>query len=132
MAVDGVSLALIPLREAPQAGALLLGIDEEGPLFAVDEDAPLSGEGRPPLVGSGGRRGEPTVEAPGRVALREAVGFLSAGEGGLVAYAAALLNWHRAHRFCANCGAASEVGRAASRARARPAARSTIRAPTRW
>ena len=29
-----------------------------------------------------------------------------------MAYAAALLNWHRRHRFCAACGALSEVGEA--------------------
>ncbi len=37
--------------------------------------------------------------------LREAVAVLAQDQGGLVAYVAALLNWHRRHRFCAACGA---------------------------
>ena len=36
--------------------------------------------------------------------------MLPQDEGGLVAYVAALLNWHRRHRFCAACGAPSHVG----------------------
>ncbi|HKG02385.1 MAG TPA: NAD(+) diphosphatase, partial [Conexibacter sp.] len=31
-----------------------------------------------------------------------------AGEAALGAYAASLLSWHRRHRFCANCGAATD------------------------
>src|SRR5690606_239016 len=34
---------------------------------------------------------------------------LSRAEGGLAAYAAALLNWHRRHRFCAACGRESDI-----------------------
>ena len=36
--------------------------------------------------------------------------MLPQDEGGLVAYVAALCNWHRSHRFCAACGAPSELG----------------------
>ena len=42
--------------------------------------------------------------------LRNAALVLPQAEGGLAAYAAALLNWHRGHRFCANCGAPTELG----------------------
>ena len=35
--------------------------------------------------------------------------MLSQAEGGLAAYTAALLNWHRRHRFCAACGHESDI-----------------------
>jgi NAD+ diphosphatase len=41
--------------------------------------------------------------------LREAGVELPHAEAGLAAYVTALLNWHRRHRFCANCGAATIV-----------------------
>ena len=55
-------------------------------LFAAD------GSGRDDLVG-----------------VREIVPQLAQDEGGLIAYAAALLNWHRRHGHCSVCGAESEV-----------------------
>jgi NAD+ diphosphatase len=83
------------------AGPILLGLAEDGAaLFAVDLDG---------------------LEAPGRqrwarggriVALRDAGTVLSRPEGGLAAYLVALLNWHRGHGFCANCGARSVVAEA--------------------
>jgi NAD+ diphosphatase len=42
--------------------------------------------------------------------LREAVAILPQDEGGVVAYAAGILNWHRRHRFCAVCGAPTTIG----------------------
>jgi NAD+ diphosphatase len=35
--------------------------------------------------------------------------MLSQAEGGMVAHAVGLLNWHRRHRFCANCGAPTDA-----------------------
>ncbi|HEY7074923.1 MAG TPA: NAD(+) diphosphatase [Solirubrobacteraceae bacterium] len=104
-------LALTALHELPDAeSALLLGRDDEGPVFAYDEEPPPSEPAVPPLVGAGGRRGEPPAATSGqRVALREAAALLPQAEGGLAAYATALLNWHRRHRFCAVCGAPSDV-----------------------
>ena len=54
------------------------------------------------MVGSGGVRGEPPDGRGAETAcpLRQAAAILSRAEGGLAAYAAALLNWHRRHRFC--------------------------------
>jgi NAD+ diphosphatase len=116
--LDGERLAVVPLGDGTAAGSLLLGIDDAGPLFAIDIDAPRPGGGRPaPLIaaglprGSGARRPEPAA-GPRPVGLREAVAVLPQGEGGLVAYVASLLNWHRRHPFCAACGAATEVGEA--------------------
>jgi NAD+ diphosphatase len=122
---DALERVALPDAVAEADGAdppLLLGLDGEGPLFALDEDAPVEPGRRAPMIGAGGRRGEPAPEAPGRMALREAVGVLSRPEGGLLAYAAGLLNWHRTHRFCANCGAPtghSEGGHVRSCARCR-------------
>ncbi len=44
--------------------------------------------------------------------LRRSGFGLSARDAGLVAQALALVNWHRAHGFCANCGTASNVSQA--------------------
>jgi NAD+ diphosphatase len=98
--------------------ALLLGIDAAGPLFAVDVDAPPAGGEQPaPLIagglprGSGAARPAP-ADGPRPVGLREAVTVLPQDEGGLVAYVASLLNWHRRHPFCAVCGAPTEPAEA--------------------
>jgi NAD+ diphosphatase len=121
--MEGDRLARVPLAEARDAASsgaepLLLGIDSTGPLFVVDLDAPAAVLDRPPRLiaaggarGSGARRPAPAGD-PRQVALREAVAVLPQDEGGLVAYVAALCNWHRRHRFCAACGAPSELGEA--------------------
>jgi NAD+ diphosphatase len=107
--VHGAALELVPLGELPAAAddaderLLLLGVDDAGPLYAFDENPPPAGR-RAPLVGAGGMRGEAAPEAPGRLGLRHAAQGLPQADGGLVAYAAALLNWHRATRFCGVCG----------------------------
>jgi NAD+ diphosphatase len=80
-------LALVPLEQAGHGEPLLLGLDDAGPIFAAEGDG-----SRLSLLG-----------------LREAAAALSQAEGGLAAYAAALLGWHRRHRFCANCGAPTEI-----------------------
>ncbi|HEX8103584.1 MAG TPA: NAD(+) diphosphatase [Solirubrobacteraceae bacterium] len=87
--------ALLPLHELKalaDPGPVFLGVREDGAaLFAVDvedEDAPRSDD-------------------TGIVGVREAAARLDPADAGLVAYATALLNWHRRHRFCANSGHAS-------------------------
>jgi len=77
-------LALVPLGEIG-GEPLLLGLGDDGPVFAAE-------------AANGALMG-----------LREAAATLPRADGGLAAYAAALLNWHRRHRFCANCGAATEI-----------------------
>jgi NAD+ diphosphatase len=84
---DAPRLALVPLAEAGDEEPLLLGVGERGPVFAAEGDA-----SRLSLL-----------------SLREAAASLPQADGGLAAYAAALLNWHRRHRFCANCGAPTEI-----------------------
>ncbi|MBV9193518.1 MAG: NAD(+) diphosphatase [Solirubrobacterales bacterium] len=76
--------------------AILLGLEDDVALFALDLDSLAAGDAT-----ALGQAGEV-------VGLRDAGARLSHAEGGLAAYMAALLNWHRKHRFCANCGAATE------------------------
>jgi NAD+ diphosphatase len=83
----------------PGSEPILLGLDGEGrPLFAADLDGLTPGE-RERCVDGG------AAVMP----LREAGSTLPHAEGGLAAYASALLNWHRRHGFCANCGAATDI-----------------------
>lgn len=80
---------------------ILLGVDdEERPVFV--QFTPVDDEGRP-------KADLPeTVKA---IDLRSlaAQALLPAEELGLLAYARSLSNWHATHRFCANCGAPTEM-----------------------
>jgi NAD+ diphosphatase len=104
--LDGALLARRPLtdeavaRLARSVGPLLLGLEDGVPLFAVD----LEGLAPPARA----------LALPGAepVSLREAGARLTQPEGGLAAYLVALLNWHRRHRFCANCGSPTNVAQA--------------------
>jgi NAD+ diphosphatase len=79
---------------------ILLGLDGGAALFALDLDA-LDAAAADALTG-GGRT----------ISLREAGAALARPEAGLAAYLVALLNWHRRHRHCANCGAPTSVAEA--------------------
>jgi NAD+ diphosphatase len=91
-------LARLPLAAFDGASAeppLMLGLEPDGgALFAVD-----TGDAEPP----------PGVTAVG---LRDAGALLSHGEGGVIAQATGLVNWHRRHPHCAVCGALTEVAEA--------------------
>jgi len=91
LVVQGGSAALD--RRAP----ILLGIEDGSPLFAVDLEA-LDPEAR-----------ATEIDGASIVSLRDAGAVLPHSEAGLAAYLTALLNWHRRHRFCANCGAPTNV-----------------------
>jgi len=82
------------------AEPVLLGIEQDHALFAVDLDA-LARASRAVLL-QGGQV----------VALRTAGAMLPLAEGGLAAYLTALVNWHRGHRFCPNCGTATAIAEA--------------------
>jgi NAD+ diphosphatase len=86
--VDGERPRMFAVDALPEGLELvLLGVDGDGhAVFAADPGDELPGE----------RRG-----------LRDLAPVLSQAEGGMVAHAVGLLNWHRRHRFCANCGAPS-------------------------
>jgi NAD+ diphosphatase len=79
-------LLLIP----PDGDSVFLGLAGERPLFALDASGAEPERGRP-------------------AGLREAAAELPVQEAALAAYAASLLSWHRRHRFCANCGAPTEL-----------------------
>jgi NAD+ diphosphatase len=99
--VAGERPRLLAVDELPGGLELvLLGVDgDEHAVFAADPGDAFAGEWR---------------------GLRDLAPALSQAEGGMVAHAVGLLNWHRRHRFCANCGAASEA-REAGHMRACPA-----------
>jgi NAD+ diphosphatase len=101
-------LALVPLAAAPTHHTpLLLGLDDAGPVFAVDADP--AGDPPRPLIGALGDGEVDPVLGTRPTGLRNAVGALSQAEGGLVAYACALINWHRRHGHCSVCGAPTEL-----------------------
>jgi NAD+ diphosphatase len=83
-------IALVPLAELDEPEPLLLGLDEVGPVFAVD---------------AGGL--EPDSARP--LGLRDAAASLPQAEGGLAAHAAALVHWHRRHPHCSVCGRPTAV-----------------------
>jgi NAD+ diphosphatase len=90
-------LTSLTSTDASAAESILLGLEDSAPLFAVDLEA-LDAAAHRSFVQGG------TI-----VSLREAGAVMSRPEGGVAAYLVALLNWHRRHRFCANCGAATLV-----------------------
>jgi NAD+ diphosphatase len=86
--VDDERPRLLALDELPDGlDLVLLGVDGNGgAVFAADPGDAFPGE----------RRG-----------LRDLAPLLSQADGGMLAHGVALLNWHRRHRFCSNCGAPS-------------------------
>jgi NAD+ diphosphatase len=90
--VEGDRLARVPLDGGEP---ILLGLEDDGSaLFAVD----LGGGDAPPGTSA--------------VGLRDAAALLSQSEGGLVAQATGLLNWHRRHPRCSVCGSATDIAEA--------------------
>jgi NAD+ diphosphatase len=113
---DPPRLALLPLADVRRDGdPVLLGVDENGPVFAVDAEP--SGEAPRRLIGGAGARGRPAPGLPDAIpgepsrpaGLRDAVAVLPRTDGGLVAYACAVLNWHRRHGHCSACGAPTDA-----------------------
>ena len=74
------------------ATRIFLGLDGTQPLFAVE----LAGESEPEL-GQGGFQ-----------EMRAGAFFLPARDTAIAGQAKALLDWHKRHGFCANCGAATQ------------------------
>jgi len=72
---------------------VFLGLEGTQPLFAID----LPGENEPPL-------GEGTFTE-----MRAAAFVLPARDTAIAGQAKALLDWHRRHGFCPNCGHATEL-----------------------
>ena len=92
---EGGALAWAPLSAAPtDAELVLLGLDAGAPRFA----AIVPGAGAPP-----------PFRSPSLFGLLDQ---LRAGEAATFAAARSLLDWHARHRFCANCGSATDLFRA--------------------
>jgi NAD+ diphosphatase len=92
------SLHRVPVPpELSPSEAVLLGIEDGRALFGLDlESVDPAARAR---IAHGGEL----------IGLREAGAELPRHEAGLAAYLAALMHWHRRHRFCANCGARTEI-----------------------
>jgi NAD+ diphosphatase len=94
--VDPPRPVLVPLQTLePPDEPVLLGVDDVGALFAVGIDGAAPG-----------------VDGALPMELREAGARMSQQDGGLVAYAAAITNWHRSHPHCARCGAVTHSAEA--------------------
>jgi NAD+ diphosphatase len=98
--VDGEwAPATVALSELP-AGTetVLLGVGDDGvAVFAADP---------------GPARGAALRPAASLVGLRDVAAMSALADANLLAHATGLLNWHRRHRFCANCGHPTNSGEA--------------------
>jgi len=84
--------AFLPWREAWRNNiSVFLGLDGTQAMFAVD----IAGESAPDLEG--------TFEE-----MRASAFVLPARDTAIAGQAKALIDWHRRHGFCANCGAGTE------------------------
>jgi NAD+ diphosphatase len=94
---DGATPALIALAKLPaDAELVLLGVDGAGAAVFAADPGP---ERAAALAPDAALRG-----------LRDVAAEAAQADAGLLAYATGLLNWHRRHRFCANCGAPTAMG----------------------
>ena len=111
---DGAGLAWVAAGHSVLALAappVFLGLDDGTPRFAADI-SDWSPEAGAEAVQAGffdaSEQHHPALPDSHRFAeLRAAMLRLSLREGELAATAKAVLQWHRSHRFCAACGAAS-------------------------
>jgi NAD+ diphosphatase len=79
--------AFVPATEVREP--VFLGLDSDGPLFAA--------------------AGDDVPGAHTAMSLRDAGMRMSQSDAGLLAYATAIVGWHRDHGFCARCGHATDV-----------------------
>src|SRR4051794_9036236 len=96
---DDGTPAFVGLGELPDdAEVVLLGVDADAAaVFAADP---------------GAERGAALRPAASLVGLRDVAAMSALADANLLAHATGLLNWHRRHRFCANCGNATESAEA--------------------
>ena len=89
------------LALAPEQDPIFLGTRGEQAWFAVD----LSALDEDTVAEALGHRGR-------FVGIRQVGALLGGEEAAILAYARALMSWHRRHRFCGLCGAPTEVRQA--------------------
>ena len=88
-------------RDRDRDNAILLGQRDGATFFAVDVseiDEPLDELG--------------LDDVHVIMGLREVASLLSQSDGALLAYANGMMSWHRRHRFCSGCGAATASAQA--------------------
>lgn len=92
---------------------IFLGEDPDGvPHFAREIATPDTTADPPPFTPTE-REGHPLLPADqGFAELRAVMAELDPGEAAVAATAKGVLSWHASHRFCAACGAASEMAEA--------------------
>jgi len=104
-----------PVLALAKGAPIFLGIEDTGPVFAQDisawhpealDDATLNAFTDP------SRQQHPLLPEAQFVELRMVMNALSPRDAELVATARALFNWHRSHRFCAQCGQPSDMAMA--------------------
>ena len=107
-------LTALPLDHPALAGAgqwVFLGIEGDTPRFAADLSA-WQPEDLPDSLGAfhdPSRQMHPDLAPAAFVELRAAMTRLTARDAELAATARGLLEWHRIHGFCANCGTATHA-----------------------
>ena len=94
---DAPELVRLAVDNDEIAEPILLGLEGGDAVFGLDVEA-LAPDAR--RVAIDGHR---------FMSLREAGTEMAPAEAGLAAYVMAMLNWHRRHRFCANCGNPTDV-----------------------
>lgn len=82
---------------------VLLGLERGAPYFALDLSQLEAPHEDPTLaaLAAAGALGE-------FLDLRQAAPLIDAEQGALLAYARAMMTWHRRHRFCGSCGGPTE------------------------
>jgi NAD+ diphosphatase len=107
----------LPWRAAFDDGVcVFLGLDGAQPLFAIG----LTAEAEPILDGGAFQE------------MRSAAFVLPARDTAIAGQAKALIDWHARHRFCPNCGAATDLADGGYRRVCGLAQRSISPAPIRW
>ena len=104
-----------PEMAARRARAILLGMEDNMPRFALDMSDWTPDEAVGPLDGFHDPSEQRHPALPDTAAfaeLRRVMTGLTARDAELAATARALTGWHRSHRFCARCGAASDMAQA--------------------
>ncbi|WP_264211089.1 NAD(+) diphosphatase [Leisingera thetidis] len=106
-----------PLAAGRRDAALFLGLDPDGaPCFACDlsdwQPEDLDRDALNSFADASEQRHPGLPEAHVFAELRRVMARLTPLEAELAATAKALLSWHRSHRFCACCGAPSDMAQA--------------------
>ncbi|MGK2740987.1 NAD(+) diphosphatase [Tepidicaulis sp. LMO-SS28] len=102
--VGWVPLAAVEPLAAPGAIEVFLGINKRGKaLFAIDISAAKNPETEGPLKGFG------AFEEIRGLAMK---GEITPTELAILAQAKGMIDWHKRHGFCSNCGAKTELAEA--------------------